>query len=91
MNFVRFKNDENDTVGTWQWTLEWPPPNELWVTPMPGSGGAMIGDTIDNSGDNPSLFHRVSYSELTDDEAKHPNLARGALYVTDPQAWDGQS
>lgn len=62
----------------------WPPPH-LMVTEMDGKP-LVVGATAEQG-----TLHRVTASELNDDEADHPNIARGALYVEDPETWDGRT
>lgn len=55
--------------------LDWPPPERLTVD---GSNG--LHETRD--GDDPhAIMKRVRMSKLTDEEADHPRIARGAEYV----------
>lgn len=48
----------------------WPPPEELQLAFMAGSQFAPI----------PGRYVRESFSDLTDEQADHPNLARAADY-----------
>jgi len=55
--------------------LEWPPPEYLYIDSVEGLREAREGD------DGNFILERVSMSQLTDQHADHPNLARGATYV----------
>lgn len=53
--------------------LEWPPPEKLYMSPV-GIREAREGD------EEAFTLVRVSCSQLDDETASHPNLARGAEY-----------
>jgi hypothetical protein len=54
--------------------LEWPPPERLYLT----KEGKIKEATPEI--DEDLILVRVRYSQLSDEVAKHPNIARGAEY-----------
>jgi hypothetical protein len=69
---------------------EWPPPEKMVLIAVDGTP---VGARPATDDDLPStVLHRVSCSEITDDEiASMSHVARGALYVEDPNTWDGRT
>ena len=55
--------------------LEWPPPEKIYFDRQEKEiREATVEDDIK------FIFYRESFSQLSDDEANHPNLIRGASY-----------
>jgi len=91
MDFLRFKGvPAAQNLG---WTGPWPPPEKMVMVRGGLSGVEVFGDPADpevsatldeiDGTDLPFTvrwFLRTQYSKLTDEQAEHPNLARGALY-----------
>lgn len=55
--------------------IKWPPPERLYLE----TGGKIREATDDD--DPHFVLIRRNYSKLTDEEADHPNIARGAEYT----------
>ncbi len=70
---------------------EWPPPERMFFTQDPMLPEGMVCRAAVENDDEAFIMHRVTCSELTDEQADHPHLARGALYVHDPDEWDGRT
>lgn len=82
-DFLRIRRDGHEDLML-GYQGPWPPPLHLLVTEMDGKP-LVVGAT-----ESEGTLHRVIASELPDD-LDHPNVARGALYVEDPDTWDGRT
>lgn len=89
MNFLRF--EDGPAAGTTvEWTGDWPPEDEVGFALGTRSGQVTfvqmplhedLVETIKESGTIWLLVYgRGDTSELSDEVASHPNLARGAVY-----------
>lgn len=65
--------------------LEWPPPERLYLTPGPALREARDGD------EERYILVRATCSQLDDETAAHPHIARGAEYHYAQSAEGGAS
>ncbi len=87
-DFVRLRLEGKSSINL-SWTRPWPPPETLHML-MLGDGAIALASYEIEIPEKSKPFYRVTYSELPDDyDSSH--LARGALYVDDPETWDGQT
>jgi len=88
--FIRVYPSGDPRTRTFAFMGEWPPPESLVLVAV---GDEPVGARPATADDSPTtVFHRVSCSEITDEEiASMSHVARGALYVEDPNTWDGRT
>ncbi len=85
-DFVRLRVDGKPNVNI-SWTQPWPPPEILHLVVLDNE---MVGlAAYEIPGESKPLY-QVTCSKLPDD-LDSPHLARGALYVDDPETWDGRT
>ena len=88
---LRLKGDHGGEFGWHDTEGSWPPPERLAIARGNTSGAEVVFDPDNRAPDAPPLelveriasiyyFKRISFSQLTSDEADHPNLIRGAAY-----------
>lgn len=85
MMIIQFR-DPMDQRYTYQWALEWPPPEQLWF--YRDHSETMIAERLPVGPTPARLYYRVACQEETN---THTGIAPGALYVRDPERWDGES
>lgn len=87
-SFLRFRTEAAGDI-TLGYQGSWPPPERL-VFAVAGENGPPVREPRD--GEESVTLHCVACSELTDEVMQDaPHLARGALYVYEPDEWDGRT
>ena len=87
-DFVRLRVEGQPTINL-PWTRSWPPPETLHMLMLDDVTIALASHEIEIPEKSKPLY-QVTCSKLPDD-FDSPRLVRGALYVDDPETWDGQT